>query len=249
LPNGDEFAGWNGKEVTAACLVGTTIVCAALDGVVYIVKDGNVEKLKHKLPELFVYAAAPVGRTGCLFGGQLGQLVTFDIETGQFRNTALREHGIFKPGRKILGMHPSGDDIFIIGSNELVVRYSSGTFASCINGPPKESLFFCAARTENILWIGGIQDASGRVVECDLKAGTLAYCDSPSHGNRAPALAALNGKLFAASGAVFCRTGPEWLNIGDFGEDSIIRLVPAPNDPQSILAVGFTGRTQVFPIP
>jgi hypothetical protein len=65
---------WRGAEVTACGTIGDKIVCAALDGVVFLVDERRVDRIAHGDKTAWFYAVAPIGPTTGLLGGSTGRL-------------------------------------------------------------------------------------------------------------------------------------------------------------------------------
>jgi hypothetical protein len=116
---------WRGAEVTACGTIGDKIVCAALDGVVFLVDERRVDRIAHGDKTAWFYAVAPIGPTTGLLGGSTGRLFHIDVTKKALLPLALKDFGIEKSGRDILKIS-SRDPTIITGKKELILRYDNG---------------------------------------------------------------------------------------------------------------------------
>jgi hypothetical protein len=154
------IAEWKGKEVTACCRVGNAIVCAALDGDLYVWSDGQLHR--HALPDatMWIYAATALDDTCALLGGS-GGLVFFEPLSGKLQHRRLSTYEISKPGRTIHGISRSHGRTFIVGAKNLVLELQGDTIVELANRASfggHEILLLSAAYCRDRLWLSGFGD-------------------------------------------------------------------------------------------
>ena len=249
LPENDVIAEWAGAEVTAACAVRDSVVCAALDGNVYIVAGQSVQPLKHERSSAWIYAAASLEEERCLFGGTFGQLIELHCGRREFRYTTLAEHDLRKPGRDILAFVPHNRRLFVLGKKELLLSYHGDSISTCLpTEGASETSFNAGAILYETLWIVARPGPAQHLAEFNLRSGNLNWHTIPFAGLRSPAITAFRGRLFLGGNDIYSGLPGRWSKIGSFGEDSILRLVPLDTPESSLLAVGYTGKTMTLPV-
>jgi hypothetical protein len=250
LHHGAEIANWPGKEVTAACCVNDEIVCAALDGRFYVIRNGDVETLKHKESGVWWSASAALDSGQCLFGGDLGRLMIIDLKKREFHFDALREHGIDKPGRDVLHIHKHGDALFLLGTKELLVRYRAGKFTQCLESPRSETFFESAACLSGSLWICAKIEGRNMLAEYTMSSGKL-VCHSLEIVPPlvTPAIMASENHLYLGRNEIYRGLPGNWQKVGEFNEERVVRLLPLANQPDSILVIGCRGKAETIRFP
>jgi hypothetical protein len=154
------LAEWKGKEVTACCGVGNAIVCAALDGELYVWSEDQLHK--HTLPDptMWIHAATALDDTRALLGGS-GGLVFFEPLSGELQHRRLSTYEISKPGRTIHGISRSDGRTFIVGAKNLVLELQGDRIVELANRASfggHEILLLSAAYCQHRLWLSGFGD-------------------------------------------------------------------------------------------
>jgi hypothetical protein len=152
-----QIAEWKGKEITACCVVGDAVVCAALDGELYVLFNGQLHK--HALPDptMWIYAAIALDDGRALLGGDAG-LVFCEPHSGELIHRRLSTYEIGKPGRTIHGITNCSGRIFIVGAKNLVLELQDDKLTELANRKAfdgRELLFQSAAYCNDRLWIAG----------------------------------------------------------------------------------------------
>lgn len=249
LSSGIEIANWPGKEVTAACCVDDKIVCAALDGRLYVVAKTGVETFKHSETAAWWFAGAARGNGQCLFGGDLGRLLFFDERNREFRHDALRKHDIDRPGRDILHILKHEDVLFLLGTKEFLIRYHADSFTSCLGPPRSETFFRSAVWLNDKLWIVAHLEGNNLLVEYEPASGALARHPleifPPLYR---PTIVAWNSQLFLARDEVYRGLPGTWEKIAEKGRYPIVHLLPAPGRLDALLTVDTKGQTRLIAV-
>jgi hypothetical protein len=249
LPSGIEIANWPGKEVTAACCVDDNIVCAALDGRLYVVAKTGVETFKHSETAAWWYSGASIGSGTCLFGGSLGRLLFFDARHREFRHDALRKHDIDRPGRDILHILKHEDVLFLLGTKEFLIRYHADSFTSCLGPPLSETSFESAVWLKDKLWIVARLAGYNVLVEYEPASGALVRHPleifPPLYR---PAIAAWNSQLCLGRDEVYRGHPGAWVKIAEKGKYPLTDLLPAPGRLDALLAVDTKGQARLIAV-
>lgn len=246
IPNGIEIANWPGKEVTAACCVDDKIVCAALDGRLYVVSKTGVESFKHSETAAWWSTGAARENGQCLFGGDLGRLLFFDERKREFRHDALRKHDIDRPGRHIQHILKHEDALYLLGTKEFLIRYHADSYTSCLGPPLSETSFKSGVWLKDKLWIVAHLAGNNLLVEYEPTSGALVRHPlemfPPLYY---PAIVALDGQLYLARDEIYRGFPGAWEMIAEKGKYPINHLLPAPGRPDALLAVDTKGQAKL----
>jgi hypothetical protein len=248
---GEEIARWEGWMLTTACVTGDGILCAAVNGHMYLVRNnGEIESIRHEREEDWYRASANLNGANCLFGGDLGRMMSFSLTSRRLRHLALNEYNIQKPGRGILKIYVSRNGSFLLGENELLLQFRDNSLFECYSQTKRTNkCFWDATALDTTLWIVTCDGPTPLLAEFQMGSGPLTYHQLPMLPNvEVPALMAFNGYLCTGVNEIYYGLPGSWRKIGEFEEEPIARLLTLANQPNSILAVGYTGKTKIIPV-
>src|SRR5688500_6478467 len=117
-----QTAHWRGHELTSACACGDTVVCAALDDLVYLVRGTEVSELPLPKQGDWLYGAAALSDDTALLGGS-GGLVLVSVAGRTATRRRLSEFNISRPGRDILAIVRIANRTLLLGKENLLVEY------------------------------------------------------------------------------------------------------------------------------
>jgi hypothetical protein len=216
---------WAGHEVTAACACGQTVVCAALDDVVYLIDGKTISRVPLPKQSDWIYGAAVMSDETALLGG--AGLFVIGVKDQSVIRRRLSEFNISRPGRDILSIVRTGGRTLLLGKKNLLVEYKDDSAVELVDRKAmagRELMFKSAVQIAQDLWLSGFGPqpflarlAAGRSVQFE---------DLPITGQSSPSLAELNGELLV---------GTSRLQIGNPGRWR--DLLPAPLTNSSIVGI------------
>ena len=238
---------WGGHEVTAACACGDTIVCAALDDVVYLVQGATISKVKLPKDSDWIYGAAALSGEVALLGGLGLHLISVADQT--VTRKRLSEFNISKPGRGILAVvntgSPQNSRTLLLGKKNLLVDYRGDSAVELIDSkklPGRELFFQDAAKVGNDLWLAGTSGAHPFLARLD--GDTVQFVDLPPTRQNAPSIMELNGEVIVGADGLFAGKPGQWRQIlpASAVPGTIVSFCRAP-DPLPICALTSDGQS------
>jgi hypothetical protein len=149
---------WSGKEVTACCACGPSVVCPALDGVLYIVTGGEVRTIPLSDVDAWFYGCRALDENRALMGGSNGRLAIYDHRSGAVERRKLLDFGVDKPGRTIHAVSAYDGRIFLTGKKNLLLEYREDEpierATKAVFGG-RELLFLGATPHAGRIWLSG----------------------------------------------------------------------------------------------
>lgn len=219
---------WAGHEATAACACGDTIVCAALDGVAYLVDGATISRVALPEKDNWIYAAAAWSADTALLGGT--GLVLVSVRDHSVIRKRLSEFNISRPGRDILGVARTASKMLLLGKKNLVVEYKGDAAAELIGRKAlgnEERFFHDAAELGQDLWLSGRSGARpflARIID-----GSLQDEPIPLASQTFPSLAVLGSELFIGAERLWAGKPGHWREVlAPAPGESIVGLTPAP---------------------
>jgi hypothetical protein len=242
---GETLAEWQGAGIEAATACGDSIVCACLDGIVYIVQGGEVVQVDLPQDDIWPTRGIEFSPGIALFVGLKGKLLLVDVAARTARISSLASMDVAKPGRNIDGVIKTGPGTcYLLGKREMLIHYDAER-CEVLSTTRSEICFKSAVNFQNTLWItaidGGINHKLARIAD-----STVEYHDSPvGPGPYSPSLAVCERGLLTGCRRVFLGIPGEWREIGAVDDESIISLFPRG---EHVLAVTSEGKVKRFGI-
>jgi hypothetical protein len=242
--SGEKLFEWTGAGIEAATACGESIVCACLEGLVYIVQGDRVATLKLERDDIWPTAGIEFSPNIALFTGQSGKLIFVDVRAQTTRVIALKDLDVPKPGRDILAVVSIAPGrCYLIGEREMLLEYDDRQ-CQVHSSTRSEICFARAVRLRDELWMVATEGLVQKLA-C-YKSGQLTYQDSPiAPLPRTPAICANGDELIVGSDQVYVGMPGNWRLVGEIGELAIIDLIPQKGD---VIAVTYTGQTVRFKI-
>ena len=236
-------AGWRANEVTAACVCGDAVVCAALNDEAYVVE--GVDVLPVKLPQQsdWIYGAAALSDDVALLGGP--GLFLLSIKDQTVTRRRLSEFNISRPGRDVLRIVRTGGRTIVLGKKNLLVDFRGDSAVELLDrrAVGHELFFSGAAQVGPDLWLTG--SANLRPFLARLSGNTVQFEDVPLTGKSMPVLAALNDdELLIGCERLLAGRPGQWREVVPETTDGvcIVGITPATaNAPHPICAISSNG--------
>jgi hypothetical protein len=203
---------WAGHEVTAACVCGDVIVCAALDDVVYLVQETAVSRVALPKKSDWIYGAAALDDESALLGGA-GGLFVVSVKDRTVTPRRLSEFNISKPGRHVLNVVRVGPRTLVLGKKNLLVEYRGTSAVELINSKAvagKELFFRHATELGNDLWLSG---TGPQPFLARLEGEGVRYEDMPLTGQSSPVVDALGGELVLGGDRLLAGKAGQWRDL------------------------------------
>jgi hypothetical protein len=220
---------WAGHEATAACACGDTVVCAALDDVVYLVDGTTVSRVALPKQGDWIYAAAALSEDTALLGGS-GGLVLVSTRDQSVTRRRLSEFNVSRPGRHILGIARTASRVLLLGKKNLVVDYKGNSAAELIGRKAlgsEERFFQDAVELDQDLWLSGMSGPHpflARMVDGGLHDEPI-----PVTRQTSPSLAVLGSELVIGAERLWAGKPGQWREVLALTPGaSIVGLTPAP---------------------
>jgi hypothetical protein len=234
-------AEWDGKEVTAACACGDTVVCAALDDEAYLVRDGNVAALELPKQSDWIYAAAALSDDVALLGGS--GLFVLSITDRSVTRRRLSEFNISRPGRDILRIVRTGGTTIVLGKKNLLVEYRGDAALELVDrrAVGKEVFFSGAAQLGPDLWLTG---SSNLIPFLARRAGNrVQFEDAPFTRPARPVVVALGDELLLGGAQLFAGMPGRWRELvpPSTAGASIVGMMPVAIGPHPMCAIASDG--------
>ena len=233
-------AEWGGKEVTAACACGDTVVCAALDDEAYLVRGADVVTVK--LPEQsdWIYGAAALSDDVALLGG--AGLFVLSVTDGSVTRRRLSEFNISRPGRDVLRIARTSGRTLVLGKKNLLVEYQGDSAVELVDrrAVGAELFFSGAAQLGSDLWLAG--GISLRPFLAKLTGNSVQFEDAPLAGTSLPVLATLGDELLVGSDRLLAGGPGQWRELAPASPvgAGIVGMTPVPG-PYPVCAVASDG--------
>ena len=233
-------AAWNGKEVTAACACGDTVVCAALDDAAYLVRGADVSPVT--LPEQsdWIYGAAALSDDVALLGG--AGLFLLSVNDGSVTRRRLSEFNISRPGRDILNVVRTGGRTIVLGKKNLLVEYHGESAVELVDRRAigKELFFEDATQLGPDLWLSGRSNLQPFLAR--LAGNTVQFEDVPLAAKVATALGVVGGELLVGGERLLAGKPGQWRELvpESTAGASIVGITPAEG-PHPMCAIASDG--------
>ena len=226
----EQLVRWPGTEVTAACACGDTIVCAALDDVVYLVRGTTVTRAALPDGSDWVYGAAALSDDEALLGG--AGLFVLSVADGTVTRRRLSEFGISRPGRQVLGVVRTGGRTLVLGKKNLLVEFRGDSAAELVPAKAlagRELFFRAAVDVDGVLWLAG---TGPRAFLARHEGDTVRAEEIPVDGQSAPVLAGLGGgELLLGAERLFAGRPGGWRELlaGPVPSGPVVATTPCPD--------------------
>jgi len=240
---GETLAQWHGAGIEAATTCDNAIVCACLDGIIYVVRGKDVTKIELTNKDVWPTAGIELSPETALFVGLKGKLIFVDIQSQETRLTSLSDWDVPRPGRDLLGALAFGPGkCYLLGKRELIIFYD-GKQCEVLSSSRSEIRFSHCVMRDAVLWVTAKDGLNNYIARYD---GRLTYVESPvPAGPYVPTMATCNAGLLVGKQRVYVGVPGSWREIGDVGEPSIIGLIPRED---CVVLVTYRGRVERLPL-
>lgn len=238
---GDVHSAWSGAELTGAGYVGGAVVCPALGGLVYIARGATVDTIRLEDRKLWMHTVLPVSPESCLIGGNTGYFAIVNCSDRSVELKRLRDYGVSKPGRDILGSFNSvNGESFLTGRRCLFLKWQENSFVECLKDT-SEVFLHDGIMIDETLWAVGLQGRKALLLE--IRNGESVFHDLPVESNSCPAITSRGDTIIIGSDRIYAGQPGNWSPVGELRKESIVRLIVQDND---LLAFGWDGERDRF---
>ena len=233
---------WHGAEVTGGASNGDIFVCTTVENVLYVIEGSEVRAF----PTDEQYVSSLCFETvRTLTGiGSKGRIFEIDVYQNKLITSRLGEYGIQRPGRDFIGISPTKGGCLLFGKKQLLLEKINSSISDVAGAPTGEDFYFSACKEDNEYWAAGLR--SNRPVLTRYVNGEGYHYPAPTEHGRAPVLAIRNRQLLIGSQIIFQGLPESWREVFDFGEPTLISLIPHPTDEGCYVCVGFDGKIESF---
>lgn len=239
LTNQRTICEWRGAEVTSCTTYGDAIACAALDGWLFIIRDGKVDKLQFSKKREWIEGICAISKDDVLVGGE-GRVYRVNISNGKSKALPFRKFGIRRRNRMVCDLVGGHGVVYVLGKHALLLKYSDDTLVDCLDGTQEEHLMFTeGVFTHRALWLVGFDLPNVFCAKYTYSNGRFTQYEIPFKEMSTPAIISLGNELLLGSREIYLGTPGSWRLIGDFEEATLINFVPVGN---RVFGVGYTGK-------
>jgi len=215
-------------EVTAVGGAQSTAIVVCANGDAFLMSDQGITKRR---VDGGMYACEETSDGRAVLGGATGKLLFVDVNESGLVEDSLAAHGICKPGRNIHGFYSSGDALFILGRNSLLVEVRRGQWRELL-APSKSSerqyVLFNGVVSQGALYVAGlfgIEPFVGRV-----ESGEIVMLRLPESLEGAPILSVVGEELFLLGGAAWRWSESQWRLASGTAKSGFVGAIPWEGD-------------------
>lgn len=227
---GEVQSEWAGAELTGAGYVAGAVVCPALNGLVYIARAGAVDTLRLQDRKLWMHTVLPVSEESCIIAGNTGHFGIVDCADGSatVEMKRLRDYGVSKPGRDILGsFRAATGECFLMGRRSLLLEWKDDAFVECL-ATTAEVFLHHGIMIRDTLWAVGLQGRKALLLEHT--NGESVFHDLPIESNSCPMITNHGDTIIVGADIIYAGQPGSWNPVGELPSESIVRLIVRDND-------------------
>lgn len=224
----EQVAAWKGRSIEAVAACGNKVICACLEGVLYIVDGQDVSEVKLSRTDLWPVSGTSIDSHTVLFVCQRGKFIFVDVDSRGTWVRSLMELGVPRPGRDLSCALPASEGgVYVFGWREFILHMDALGNECTVCHTSRSDISYCsAAYYRDRIWIAATEGAYSCVVE--FEAGKIVGHKSPIGAEPYyPRMVSYRDSLlFIGSREVYRRDSEKWRKIHESRKDTIARVIP-----------------------